>query len=321
MFLDAAELTGDICVVSSYFNPQGLKSKKINFQKFRDSLKAQGARLAVIECVFRGMAPELEQKDCDHYFRIYGGDILWQKERLLNITVKKLPKSIDRIVFCDCDVIFRDNDWIRKAADLLNNYRVIQPFSFFVRLPKNTDTIDFDTCEFGTRESEKFYSFAFGYNLYKTPSLKFNYIGDPGFSWGFRRSLFEKFELFDSMIVGGGDSMMANAFVCKKTHDYISGFLTGHLLNEYAKWREKAYNAVQGSVGVLPGDLMHLWHGSVQNRKYVDRQRILSDENFDPKADIRCESLGPWYWNSRKQKLHQKVSRYFSIRREDGALF
>lgn len=231
MILDPVKLDGDLCVVSSYFNPQGLKSKINNYRKFAKSLKKQGAQLAVVECVFKGKTPELSEADCDHYFRIYGGDLLWQKERLLNIAVKRLPDSIDRVVFCDCDVIFCDNHWLRKAASLLENYRVIQPYSFFARLPENADSIDFKFCAFVTEESQQFYSFAFGYNLYKTSDLNFHFMGDPGFSWGFRRSDFSRFELFDSMIIGGGDSMMAYAFVSPDFQHYI---LTGimHLKSE-----------------------------------------------------------------------------------------
>jgi hypothetical protein len=61
-----------------------------------------------------------------------------------------------------------------------------------------------------------------------------------------------------------------------------------------------------------------LWHGTIENRRYAQRNKELYRLGFDPKNDIRISSTGAWEWASEKPELHAWARRYFVERDEDG---
>jgi hypothetical protein len=63
---------------------------------------------------------------------------------------------------------------------------------------------------------------------------------------------------------------------------------------------------------------MHLWHGTVANRKYMERRQLLFENDFDPALDIGPTENGTWKWTTEKPRLHQALQQYFADRREDG---
>ena len=106
------ELLGSFWGITVFFNPAGYKNKYENYRIFRDSLKRQGLKLLAVELSF-GDRFELKSTDADLLIQIKGDsrNIMWQKERMLNIGLDKLPKDCDKIAWLDCDVIFKNNNF------------------------------------------------------------------------------------------------------------------------------------------------------------------------------------------------------------------
>ena len=73
-----------------------------------------------------------------------------------------------------------------------------------------------------------------------------------------------------------------------------------------------------GNVGYVDGTLLHLWHGTLEDRQYVERVDGLARFAFDPYTDLAIDGAGAWRWNSDKPAMHAYVRDYFSLRREDG---
>ena len=88
--------------------------------------------------------------------------------------------------------------------------------------------------------------------------------------------------------------------------------------DHFAAWAEGVYRSVRAKVTALPGTLLHLWHGEVADRRYVDRNRELAAFGFDPRSDLRIGRSGCWEWASRKPQMHAWARAYFGLRREDG---
>ena len=44
------------------------------------------------------------------------GNTLWQKERLLNIAIENLPKTVEKVMWLDSDLIFLNDDWVAETA-------------------------------------------------------------------------------------------------------------------------------------------------------------------------------------------------------------
>ena len=93
---------------------------------------------------------------------------------------------------------------------------------------------------------------------------------------------------------------------------------TGHAPKRYLAWAEPFGAAVAGEVGVVGGDIFHLWHGSKAGRRTADRYQGLSRVGFDPANDLALADNGAWMWNSDNRALHDYLWRYFAARDEDG---
>ena len=61
--------------------------------------------------------------DADLLVQLRGGDVLWQKERLLNLGLKTLPDGCDKVAWIDGDVLFARPDWAAETARLLEEVR------------------------------------------------------------------------------------------------------------------------------------------------------------------------------------------------------
>jgi hypothetical protein len=87
---------------------------------------------------------------------------------------------------------------------------------------------------------------------------------------------------------------------------------------DFQRWCERARPYLEGAPRYVPGIVMHLWHGTVANRKYMERRQLLFENDFDPALDIGPTENGTWKWTTNKPRLHQALQQYFADRREDG---
>jgi hypothetical protein len=69
----------------------------------------------------------------------------------------------------------------------------------------------------------------------------------------------------------------------------------------------------------VPEVVLHLWHGDLARRRYVERNFDLKELGFNPDTDLRIGPSGTWEWNGpRADSLRQWAKAYFAHRREDG---
>jgi hypothetical protein len=90
--------------------------------------------LLTVELAFGDNPFELRAGDAEKIVKIRGGDVMWQKERLLNIAVEHLPPECEYVAWLDCDLIFDDADWAEKTQAALQKYVVVQPFQHYCEL-------------------------------------------------------------------------------------------------------------------------------------------------------------------------------------------
>jgi hypothetical protein len=300
----------DLAVVTCYFNPDGYRSKRENFAAFWEPLDRAGLTVAVVECVFGDGPFELSDPGVRH---VRGRDVMWQKERLLNLGIAGLPSHVRKVAWLDADVLFTNPGWAADAARLLDEYPVVQLFDTAVRLPRGTIADD--------DRGERYPSFAavLAREPHRLLAGDFAAHGHTGFAWAARREVLAH-GLYDACIAGSGDHMMAHAFAGdweSPCVDRILGPANRHR-KWFSNWGQKVYNRVRARVGCVPGTLLHLWHGAVADRRYADRNRELAGFGFDPARDVRVGPAGCWEWASRKPALHAWARRYFAGRREDG---
>jgi hypothetical protein len=123
--------------ITCYFNPAGYRRRLANYRVFRERL---GVPLVAIELAY-GPHFELNHNDAEILVQLRGRDILWQKERLLNVALQKLPSSCRKVVWLDCDVVFEANDWAERTSLLLDRFMLVQPFSHLHLMPAHWNPV------------------------------------------------------------------------------------------------------------------------------------------------------------------------------------
>jgi hypothetical protein len=296
--------------ITSYFNPAAYRRRLANFRQFRARLKVP---LVAVELA-NGPDFELARADADILVQIRSPDVMWQKERLLNLALRSLPDSCRTVVSLDCDVMFATDDWADRVEEALRRVVILQPYRHVYDLPR-----DFTLGEpppAGLRRRQSVTSaMAAGVPAAAclgefAPDGTFAY--SRGIAWAARRELLDRHHFYDVRILGGGDRALSGA-----VFGYFDAMRhSGDPL--YLKWAVPFHKAVGTDVGAMDGDVYHLWHGELKNRNYHDRMKILERFAFDATKDIALANNGCWRWNSDKPELHECVRGYFASRREDG---
>jgi hypothetical protein len=301
----------DLGVVTSYFNPCGFVGRADNFERFVEPIRAAGIPLVVVEACFEGQGARLHARH--ESLRVEARDVMWQKERLLDLGTGWLPGHCTKVAWLDADVLFENEGWAVATSAALETSVVVQPFATAVRLSRGA----LSPCE----GDDVFESFASMF-VHKPEELlhgKYDLHGHTGFAWAARRDLVARYGLYDVCIAGSADHMMAHAFAGDLDSQCISRMIGrgGRHRADYRRWARRIHDQVGARLSYTEGRLLHLWHGTIENRRYAQRNKELRALAFDPRQDIRLSVNGCWEWASDKPELHAWASRYFEERRED----
>lgn len=301
---------GGLWAITCYFNPMRFRRRILNYRLFRERLKVP---LVAIELAY-GPEFELGEGDAEILVQLRGGrDVLWQKERLLNLAMRSLPSTCSKVAWIDCDVVFEADTWSERTSALLDGFALVQPFSHLHQMPRDWEPGHARPPRTGLLHSVPFL-IASGMPVATCLGTTQSQLS-PGHVWAARRELLDAHHLYDACIIGGGDIAIARAayrcfeFAIRRQH-----------LNEnhYLAWARPFCDEVCGKVAHLEGDLFHLWHGESEHRRYLERNEGLGRFRFDPSADIALDQNQAWRWNSDKREMHDYVRDYFASRREDG---
>ena len=309
-------MSADIWAITSYFNPTASHNRRKNYESFRSRL---GVPLTTVEMAF-DQPFELGPQDADILVQVRSPSILWQKERLLNIALKHVPAQVSNIAWIDCDVIFGNPRWPEEAADALKRAKIVQLFDesfeiFNEALPDEISPVNL--VHRGTSLINLVKKGMTSRADLRKPRVAIS-KPLPGLAWAAQRSLLESFGFYDHFIVGGGDTAIARS-IYGWFDDLIPRFLlTPRRASHFKKWAIPFSTATVGSATSLTGSIYHLWHGSLVNRNYNDRQIEFSAFDYDPEKDVALSEQGTWVWASDKPEMHSFVKRYFESRQEDG---
>lgn len=300
---------GSLWAITSFFNPAGSRRRLDNYRRFRAALPVP---LATIELGFGGEW-HLASRDAELYLPIGDGDVLWQKERLLNVLLPRLPAECRYVAWLDADILLGDRGWPQRAAEALERVPLVQLFSALHYLDP----------EGSQREGGgmKVSSVVAEVQAGRAPAAVLERVidrsgGAPagGMAWAARRELLERHGLFDANVIGGGDT----AFACA-AFGVMQVAARLHRMNpkqtaRYAAWANPFQHDVAGQVGLVEGEIQHLWHGELAARNTAGRHVALAAHDFDPDVDLVLGSQGAWRWASAKPALHALLRGYFEAR-------
>lgn len=301
--------------VTSYFNPAGYRRKLANYRLFRERITVP---LLTVEFHPKG-AFELNASDADLLIQLRDGDVMWQKERLLNAGVERLPADCDYVAWLDCDLVFERPDWPSAAIDVLRHAALCQLFRTIHYLRPDVSLDAREPSSISASYESVGHRASTGAKLSVAPSTR--QAPNPyrrGGAWCARRELIAAHGFYDGHILGAGDNLLLFA-ATGQAEEYIGrGDLPPALAAHYRTWASRFHRDADG-IGYTEGGVYHLWHGSLEKRRYFERGEILRSENFDPTRDIARSADGCWRWRSDKPDLHRRVREYFASLDEDGA--
>ena len=304
--------------VTSYFNPMRSRRRLANYRTFRSRLNVP---LLTVELAFDGQF-ELTSSDADHLIQLSGGDIMWQKERLLNIALEAVPDKDEDLAWIDCDLVFKLADWPEAARQALKSDNVIQLFSEVRYLDKSsTDKLEFNSVPDLLRSSAGSQLSTGEFKdvcLVRAESIGARKAAWPanGFALAAKKSIIREIKLYDHGVLDGNDIL----FLCAIYGEFeiaMERLKHNHIQRRhYLQWAQHAHETFGRRIGYIPGKIYHLWHGDLSNRNYMGRHELLT--GFNPYRDICQASNGAWLWSDPHSDLARNVKEYFRNRREDG---
>lgn len=141
-------------------------------------------------------------------------------------------------------------------------------------------------------------------------------------AWAARRSWLEQMGgLPDRAVIGGGDWALAYAllgcwggFTALMQRSGLGDYCSQHSW----QWAQNA-KASGAQLGCLNGTILHLYHGDLADRAYVERYYKLRDCGFRPDEHLEPDSGGAWRFNAAAPaQTRQLMASYFRSRREDA---
>ena len=338
----------DLWVITTHYNPAGYAARRENYARFAQPLVEAGINLVTMECAF-GAEP-FELTPSPSVIQVRGQDVMWLKERLLNLAIARLPPHVTKVAWVDADVLFTNPAWAQETAALLDRWPIVQPFENVVLLDRDRSV------------PPGMVSIGFAYQQQPITLLRSSGHGASGCAWAAQRALVQRHLIYDAAIAGSGDILWVHAAsgrldsgparavtgaARKKSRVSLPRTLSGRcerfpwprwlidwrvrrlqaqlprraatepFLAHYQAWAARWYAAVHGRMTFTSGDALHLWHGSLARRQYGARNGIIRRHAFNPLTDLRLNEQGVWEWASDKDALHREMADYFQSRRED----
>lgn len=299
---------GDLAAVCCFFDPSGSRARLRNFEIFHRHLLAAGVPLLVVELAFGDQPFRLG--GVDDLLQLRGGDVMWQKERLLNLGIARLlAQGWRKIAWLDADVVFESPDWAERASRALDAAALCQPFTHAHLRWYRRDP--------GAYMRGAAYHDASA----PGPARDFHHTG---FAWAARAELLAEAPLYDAGILGSGDVMIYAASHAEprppgpaSLYQAIATQLPPAMREHYDRWARAFGERVGGRVAFADGCLQTLYHGPLLQRRYAARSAILRRHGFSPAADLALDAAGLWRWASDKPELRCEVAEYFASRADD----
>ncbi len=303
-----------LTAVCSYFNPFGSGARERAYANFRAGLEAAGIDVVCAEQAFAGVP----RVGGDGDLIVYGGDLLWQKECLLQLGVRKaLAAGASRLLLADADIVFETPDAWARIDRCFEDLDWFQPFE--------SVALDYTDGPLARTSALSF------------PNPRFG-LGHPGSCWAGTAEVFRTVPIYPYALLGGGDVVMTHLLTwCWKHGPHserfadLAAYVCGRalypaLLPSVLVWAEAA-GRDRFRYGYTPGvRIRALDHGALARRQYQCRYAQWAgaartplpgqDFNVGPEGLLTWQtSPNTWgsdatkYFESREREVPQEVAR------------
>jgi len=264
----------------------------------------ENIQLYVVELAYGNQNFHITDKNNKNHLQLRTKYPLWHKENMINIGVKKLlPKNWKAVAWIDGDIEFDNPNWVIDTLKVLTKCDLVQLF---------TTCLDLDEKEIPFSIWQSYgYKYAHGNSSYhKDKGINYWHCG---YAWACRRDFFDKMGgLYENSILGSGDYIMTQGYL--GLNSSVHGDLVG--FDEDIKRYNKNLDNIK--IGYIPTNIKHFFHGSKENRRYIERNDIYVNHKFDPNIHITKDKNGVIIPTKKMTKQFLKdIEDYFRVRNED----
>lgn len=277
------------------------------FKEFVNRIEQEETEISlyVVELTYNNQNYIVTDKNNKNHLQLNSDSILWHKENMINLGVKNLlPQDWKCFAWIDADIEFESSSWVSDTLKILNGCKdVVQLFSHCVDMDKDGSSLN------------HFNGFGYSYCKNKKFTTKGINYWHPGYAWAITRNAYDKIGgLYDSGILGSGDSIMAMSLI--NSVDKMMNELYSYDYNNSMKLFQN--KAKQLRIGYVPGVIRHYYHGTKENRRYVERWKILIKHKYSPIQHLTNKYDGILiYTNDVTKDFKMDILNYFLERKED----
>jgi hypothetical protein len=297
-------------VILPYFNYCNSNRRRELFIEFVNRYNNEtNVRICIIEARLKNTEYDLPHSFHNIYKHIgvTVNDYIWIKEALINTMIEHLPNTWKYMAWIDADITFLNTNWVNETLKALHIYDVIQLYQTCINMGPNNEAMKIDK-SFGYMHIES------GTEWVKT--YKYG-LWHPGYAWACNRFAYQSFGgLIDFGVLGSGDHHMALALIGKVDSSHPVNIHENYK-NLLLKFQDKCTkNNIK--LGYVKGSLIHHWHGRLQDRKYVERWKFLTENKYDPTNDITYNKTKMIEFTDNGKRFNELFKTYFVERNEDN---
>jgi hypothetical protein len=308
-------------VIAVVSNPIGYDSRTRLFKEFAERIEGTpGVQLVRVELVSSGKDFQLTDANNSFHIQLRSDHVVWYKENMINVAIRKLPVDWKYMAWIDADLTFFSSTWVEDTKLALQKHKIVQLFDSAEDLDPDGKPMQIVKSFGYMYQQAGMVAPTFDENSKKGGIWTDGIHWHPGYAWAATREAIDGVGmLMDFPIVGSGDHLMTLGIINQVERITSIDFTPGYLkaIND---WKDKALAVIQGNLGYVPGTIQHHYHGSKKNRGYNWRTKIIVDNKFDPYTDLmwNIEGMMELVNNSaRQEKLKQDLIGYFVSRKED----
>lgn len=291
-----------LAAITCIYGLRDTRLQTANYWRCAEGLDAQGLDLWTVEGLLPGQSPRVTG---DRVMTCELRDLLWHKERLLQLGVEQLPDRYDAVMWLDADVLFDQPEIRERIEQTLQEYPVLQPYdeTRFLDASGRPENGPIDVRDANRPDLGRWLTAIPGYfdrsiaarNAERQPGEAVE-PGHPGLAWAMRRDWWHEVGLYQHHMGGSGDETLAQGCLWDVDAGTCRRYSAAQLPHVLA-WIRRCYTHVGGRVGHVPGIVRHLWHGPIRGRGYAARQLAMIVARFDPELHLVTEPGRPLRWS------------------------
>lgn len=301
-------------VIAVIQNPIRYQSRYRLYNQFAQEMLNAGVDLWTVEVAFGQRPFTITNCTNPRHIQVRTLDEVWHKENLVNIGISRLPAGWEYVAWIDADITFQRPDWVQETIQQLQHYHVVQMWETAVDLGPHGQVLATHHGFISQYLHGRPYCYGQRGSYYE--------MWHPGFAWAASHEAIDHLGgLLDSAILGAGDNHMAHALIGQVDKTVAKG-LHGNYTKHLKIWEARAERFIRRDVGIVPGTVIHHWHGKKTDRRYHDRWQILVQHAFDPDWDLKKDAQGVMqlvdHGDIRSIGLRDDIRKYFRSRSEDS---